>query len=130
MKKVIIIIAVILGFFVLSIAGKVAVNQIFNAAESKNEGKTRRAELRMSMIQMDYSIYKLHYNTAPKSWDDFIHTPDNKPLTEGVEIKEDRFLDPWDNTFRLVEKDGAVFVISNGPDLKPDTDDDIIRELK
>ena len=129
MKKVFIIIGVVIAFFVLNIAGRVAVNQIFNHYESKKRSAEIRGGMSMSMLVLYYNTYKSTYHTAPKSWDDLIHTPDNEPLINGVDINEKTFIDPWKSTYRLLEKDGSVFIISNGPDRKPDTDDDIIEQI-
>jgi len=43
--------------------------------------------------------------------------------------QEGYLYDAWESRFRYIEKDGAYYVVSNGPDQVPGTGDDLAHKL-
>ena len=93
--------------------------QLFAVSSQADKAKIQQATVTIASLKQNCQAYRLYYKASPKSWDQLIHTPDNRPLMDAVP------LDPWEHEFVLINDSNTITISSNGPDGKPGTDDDI-----
>jgi hypothetical protein len=98
----------------------------FVGCENSNEKKTKAAYTQISAFCTVAEVYQLDAGHAPESFRDFV-----RPDAPGQDVsKWPGPLDPRDNPYRLEKTESnRVKIASNGPDGKPNTEDDIAKEL-
>lgn len=119
------VVIVILGV----LAGMVVPNLMGNVEEANKDA----ARIEIKAIENAMKMYKLKnnfYPTTEQGLEALVRQTDIEPIPRS--FPEEGYLpevprDPWDNEYLLVSPgdNGAFDIYSMGPDMQPETDDDI-----
>ncbi|MBO4350355.1 MAG: type II secretion system protein GspG [Proteobacteria bacterium] len=105
-----------------SVMTLVGVN-VFGALDSANEKTTK---MQLDNFKSGIQQYRLEFKKLPNSLEDLVNTPKGTSLLAEDEVPKDG----WDNEFNFEKSGNKIKIFSNGADGMPNTEDDIIVEIK
>ncbi len=121
MKKVIPFLFLIVMFPLLQGCDMLLV--AFNIKSQAREAEVQATKHLLQSVKQSCQSYRLYYKEYPTSWDQLIHTPNDRSILDAVPV------DLWNNPLVLKNDSKTLTITSIGPDGKPDTDDDISESI-
>ena len=104
----------------VAIMGLIGYN-VIGQADKANDGL---AMTQLKGFKEGISMYRVHYKKVPEKLDDLVNPPDGRPIVE--EIPDD----PWGNPYVFEKTGNKIKLYSTGSDGLPNTEDDIVVDIK
>ena len=105
-----------------SVMTLVGVN-VFGSLDSAN---VKTTNIQLGNFKTAVQQYRLEFKKLPNSLEDLVNTPKGTSLIDGDEVPRDG----WDNEFNFEKNGNKIKIFSNGPDGLPNTEDDLVVDIK
>ena len=96
---------------------------VFGSLDSANEKTTK---MQLGNFKTAIQTYRMEFKKLPNSLDDLVNTPKGTSLLDGDEVPRDG----WDNEFNFEKNGNKIKIYSNGADGVPNTEDDVVIDVK